>query len=134
MAYDAGKTAATADHIATTFFPALVPGKSLILHQDYLLSDVPWLAAQSWLLAEHMAPLARVGSDCLVFLWTKAASAAELAAANTQSLPDQKLIQSIRRAGEALADFAEDALFKAMIRAVKTHPGARKAWELRQKT
>lgn len=131
LAYDAGKDAATSDHIATQFFPALVPGRSLILHQDFLRPDQPWLAAQAIRLAGHLHPLARVDKDCLVFLWTKAATPADLAAAATAGLTDDDLVARVHQAGQALTGMIEPAPFRRMERRIRANPGKRADWQLK---
>lgn len=131
LAYDAGKDAATSDHIAIQFFPALVPGRSLILHQDFLRPDQPWLAAQAIRLAAHMKPLARVDKDCVVFLWTKAAQPDELAAAATAALNDDALLARVHQAGRALAGMIEAAPFRRMERRIRANPGKRADWQLK---
>ena len=46
LSVDAAKGAAMADHVAAEFFPALVPGRSIVVQQDYLMAVQPWLSAQ----------------------------------------------------------------------------------------
>jgi len=43
---DAGKTEALSGHIIEEFFPALIPGRSIVLHQDFHHSATFWLAVQ----------------------------------------------------------------------------------------
>jgi len=131
LAYDAGKNARTTDHIAATFFPALIPGKSLILHQDFLLPNVPWLSAQTALLARHMQPLARVGKDCMVFLWTTPVAATEIAFARVAELSDDDLIKLVCQMADTLSGFAEKSVFMAMIQRINANPGARSDWQLK---
>lgn len=56
LAVDAAKGAAVADHVAAEFFPALVPGRSVVVQQDYLISVQPWLCAQMVMLADCFLP------------------------------------------------------------------------------
>ena len=42
----AAKTPALADHIAAVFLSAMVPGRSVLIHQDFLHAGLPWLPVQ----------------------------------------------------------------------------------------
>lgn len=48
---DIAKTADTADHIARHYFPHLIPGRSIVVHQDYFHHHNPWCAIQMEMLA-----------------------------------------------------------------------------------
>lgn len=133
LAVDAGKTPALADHIAATFYPCLVPGRSVLVHQDFLHSQQPWLSAQMQNLAEHFTPLAHVAKDCVVFLCMKRVSQADLAAAATVGLPDADLIKAVQKAAKLYAPFIPRNRFGAMVRCVKANPGVRVAWQMQKK-
>lgn len=131
LAIDAGKTTALTDHIAASFFPALVPGKSIVIHQDFLHAQQPWLCAHMQSLAEHFVPLAHVAKDCMVFLCTKAVTGAALAAASTDALTDAALILAVQNAAKLYAALIPRHRFGAMVRCVKANPGTRIAWKMR---
>lgn len=40
---DIAKTPEILNHIVTEFFPYLIPGKSIIIHQDFITVDTPWI-------------------------------------------------------------------------------------------
>lgn len=40
---DVSKTALLDRHLVRQFYPRLIPGRSLLIHQDYLWCEVPWL-------------------------------------------------------------------------------------------
>lgn len=40
---DVAKTAAVDEHLIREFYPHLIPGQSLLIHQDYLWCETPWL-------------------------------------------------------------------------------------------
>lgn len=125
LVVDAAKSAALADHIATEFFPALVPGRSILVHQDFLHRLQPWLPAQMELLASQFTPLARVARDCMVFLCTGPVTPAALAAARTESLADAAMVRLVRMAARRLAPLAGQSSFAAMVRKLRANPGAR---------
>ena len=131
LAIDAGKTTALTDHIAQNFFPALVPGKSIVIHQDFLHAKQPWLCAQMQRLAAHFVPLARVAQDCVVFLCTKTVTETSLAAASTDKLTDAALISSVQAAAKLYSALESRPRFGAMVRCIKANPGTRIAWQMR---
>ncbi len=131
LAIDAGKTPALTDHIARNFFPALVPGKSLVIHQDFLHAQQPWLCAHMQSLSAHFLPLAHVAKDCVVFLCTHAVTEAALTAANTDALTDAALISAVQKAAKLYAPLIARPRFGAMVRCIKGNPGTRIAWQMR---
>ena len=132
LAVDAAKGSAITDHIAAKFFPALVPGRSILVHQDYLMPIQPWLPAQMVMLAEHFLPLAKVAKDCVAFLCIKELTPAALRAAETDALTDGELIRRVRQAAEWHAAMIPLPRFKAMIQRVRDFPGLRLSWQFRQ--
>lgn len=42
---DAAKTPETMEHIVNVFYPALIPGKSIVIHQDFISAECPWIHA-----------------------------------------------------------------------------------------
>ncbi len=131
LVVDAAKSTHLADHIAAQFFPQLIPGVSLLVHQDFLHKQQPWLAVQMVRLAEYFTPLGLVARDCVVFACTKAISAEALAAAATVDMDDDKLLSHLRTAAK-IYDFIPKERFKEMINKLRANPGARVAWQLWQ--
>lgn len=54
LSVDLAKTPALMHVVATEFFPRLLPGRSLVLHQDYLYAFQPWLLVAMELLADFL--------------------------------------------------------------------------------
>ena len=132
LAVDAAKGSAIADHIAAEFFPALVPGQSILIQQDYLMPAQPWLPAQMVMLADHFLPLARVAKDCVTFLCLSVPDAETLDAARTDVLTDGQLMQRVRAAAKWHDGMIPRDRFKAMLDKVREHPGVRLAWQMRR--
>lgn len=132
LAVDAAKGSAIADHIAERFYPALVPGKSILVQQDYLMAIQPWLPAQMAMLADHFLPLAKVAKDCVAFLCIKPVDPAALLRARTDELPDAEMIRRVRRAATWHEAMIPQNRFGAMVRMVRDFPGIRLAWQFRQ--
>lgn len=131
LVVDAAKSTHLADHIAGQFFPHLIAGKSLLVHQDFLNVQHPWLAVQMVRLADYFTPLGLVAKECVVFACTKTPDALALDIARTAVLDDDKLLSAIRAAAK-LYDFIPKERFKAMIDKLRANPGARVAWQLWQ--
>ncbi|MDZ7905658.1 MAG: hypothetical protein U5N55_07740 [Cypionkella sp.] len=131
LVIDAAKSTHLADHIAAQFFPHLIPSQSLVVHQDFLHKQQPWLAVQMVRLAEYFTPLGLVARDCVVFACTKPVTPQALAHAATAEMDDDKLLSQIRAAAK-LYDFIPKERFKEMIDKLRANPGARVAWQLWQ--
>ena len=132
LSVDAAKGAALADHIADQFFPALVPGRSILVQQDYLMSVQPWLCAQMVRLRDCFLPLAHVPKVGLAFLSVAPLTKAALTAAAVGNLTDGKLMSRVREAAAWHDGMVPRAVFKAMLEQIKAHPGVRLGWQMRQ--
>jgi hypothetical protein len=131
LAVDAGKTPALTDRIAAQFYPALVPHRSVLIHQDFLHAVQPWLAVQMVRLADHFVPLCKVSSDCVVFLCVAPVTPAALTAARTEGLSDAALIEGLRAAGDHFAASLPRDRIRDMVKKVRSNPGVRISWQMR---
>lgn len=133
LAIDAGKSPLLTDHIAAQFFGALMPGRSLVIHQDFGHATQPWLAVQMQRLAAYFVPLTHVAPDCVVFLCTAPVDAAAIAAAQTTGLDDTSLIARVEAAADMFAPMIKRRCFDAMIAKIHANPGVRVAWQMRNR-
>jgi hypothetical protein len=132
LSVDAAKGAVMADHVAAEFYPALVPGQSILVQQDYLMSVQPWLCAQMVSLRDCFVPLAHVPRVGLVFLCLAPVTEAALQAARVGQLTDGKLMQKVREAAAWHAEMIPRGRFTAMLDQIKAHPGVRLGWQMRR--
>lgn len=132
LSVDAAKGSAMADHIADQFFPSLLPGRSILVQQDYLMAVQPWLPAQMVGLSEHFLPLAHVPKVGLVFLSVAPVTEQALAAARVDTLTDGKLMARVREAARWHEGMVPRAAFKSMLMQIKEHPGVRFGWQMRR--
>jgi hypothetical protein len=132
LSVDAAKGSAMADHIAAEFFPALVPGRSIVVQQDYLMPVQPWLCAQMVGMRDCFQPLVFVPKVGLVFLCLAPVTGAALAAERVDDLTDGKLMQRVREAAAWHAAMVPKPVFKAMLQEIKAHPGVRLGWQMRK--
>jgi hypothetical protein len=131
LAVDAAKGAGIADHVAAEFYPALVPGRSILVQQDYLISVQPWLSAQMVMLADCFLPLALVAKDCVAFLCVQRPSRSDLVAAQTLELTDGMLMKRVREAAKWHEGMIERVRFGEMLQRIKDNPGVRLGWQMR---
>ncbi len=132
LSVDAAKGAVMADHIAAEFFPALVPGRSIVVQQDYLMAVQPWLPAQMVALRDCFLPLAHVPRVGLAFLTLAPVTEAALAAARVGGLTDGRLMQRVREAAKWHESMVPRARFKAMLDQIRANPGVRLGWQMNQ--
>ncbi len=127
LAIDAGKTAKGLDRMAEIFFPALIPGRSVVLQQDFLHWKVPWIPVQMERMANWFRPVAVCPKDTVVYLCTKEVDEAALEAGRVGHLSDEDLLEGINSARQRLRHWDVDARLVAMAEAVTLNPGQRKA-------
>jgi hypothetical protein len=133
LTIDAAKTARAADRIAETFFPWLVPGRSVVVQQDYLHWKVPWIAAQMEWMGACFVPLAQCRRDTVVFLCTSRPTAADLAGARVTRRRDRELIEAIGAASSRLAPLGIARRISALAGSVARNPNMRRAKDMRNR-
>lgn len=131
LSVDAAKGAAMADHVAAEFFPALVPGRSIVVQQDYLMAVQPWLPAQMVAMRDCFLPLTHVPRVGLVFLTVAQVTETALLAARVGGLTDGKLMQRVREAATWHEGMVPRARFGAMLDQIKANPGVRLGWQMK---
>ena len=116
---------ATAD-----FFTALIPGQSLLVHQDFGHWTQPWLVSQMIRFRDAFEPLAFVPDDTMVFLCRKPVDAERLAAARVGGLSDADIQRDLDAAMDWLAPFKLQDRLAVMKRGLALNPGTRIAWKM----
>ncbi|WP_424968746.1 hypothetical protein [Dinoroseobacter sp. S375] len=131
LAVDAAKIATTTDLIAAQFFPALIPGRSLLIQQDFLHWSQPWLAAQMWRMRSAFAPVAHAPRDTVAFLCTAPVTPEIIEAGRISQASDAELLADIRAMRDALpAAWGLNARIRKTVAALRTNPGVRIAWQM----
>jgi len=64
LSIDVAKTPALMHYVATEFYPKLIPGHSLVLHQDFLFPYQPWLHVAQYMLEEYFDRIYDVPTQC----------------------------------------------------------------------
>lgn len=57
-------------HAFRLFYPYLIPGRTLVIHQDYFFDELPWIKTHQERLADHFEYVGEIGSSA-VFLCRK---------------------------------------------------------------
>lgn len=127
LTIDAAKSAAATDKIAEIFFPALIPNRSIVLHQDFLHWKVPWLPAQMEWFADCFEPVAFCPRDTLAFLCKVVPDADAFARGSVRGRRDREITEAIGSARKRLSHWPIDQRFVEQIKAVGLNPNARRA-------
>jgi hypothetical protein len=109
LSIDVAKNADLMLHCAKAFFPKLIPGQSLILHQDYIYAYQPWLQVAMELMSDIVELVYDVPNHCTsIFAVKRAITEADIEA----------------RLGRKGSDFYHLGNVKALYAAIeKARPG-----------
>lgn len=127
---DASKTPELTDHIARTFYPHLVAGRSIINHQDFLAWNQFWLPAHMLLLADFFQPLSHVGETSLMYRCTRTPTAAELQERCVTGLSAARLIEALAETKSRYRGWGMGKRLSRMIEAVRLNPKERRHWRM----
>lgn len=132
LTLDASKTPEAMDAMAQAFFPALIPGQSIIVQQDFLHWRQPWVIAQMELFAGHFRPVAHCPRDTMVFLCTRPIDATALEIGRIAGMEDSVMLSHLADARLRYRPFGLAPQVRATIRALRANPGQRIAWKFRR--
>ena len=106
---DLAKTWSINDVIVREFFPALVPGRSIVIQQDYVHPTCPWLAVTMEHYADCFEPVAYVPYNSMVYRVTAPLDRDRLAAAPVSGLsPAERLVLMDRALARSAALLTDD--------------------------
>ena len=110
---DIAKSHLTWDHLLTTFFPALIPGRSLIILQDYLTPKTgPWHHVAMEKLGEHVEYVLDTEKNSALFLLREAIPQALLEQCLWRNIPSEEKLELMDRAIARLDDDAKKAYLR----------------------
>lgn len=133
LVMDASKTAVSMDRMSAQFFPHLIPGRSVVVQQDFLWWQQPWIAAQMAILADYLQPVVHVPRDSVSFLCTKAIPAEILSCLRVADMTDSDLIGHLRDMKQRVKPLRIDKEMRRLIASVRANPGKRKAYQFHTK-
>lgn len=131
-AVDAAKTDRLTDFIADRFLRHMIPGASILIHQDFLHWSQPWLCAQMVGFGDAFAPVAYCAPDTVVFLLKRELTDADIAAAKVTDLSDTAMLDAIGAMQAQLSQWDLAPRFSAMVEGVKANPNQRVAWKMKR--
>ena len=100
---DLAKTWKTMDHVVAHFFPALEPGSSLLIMQDYLWGTVgPWNHVVMEKLADYFEYLSDTGLNSVLFVPTKRIPKDVLQGSRWEAMSKEEKLSLMYRAIEKL--------------------------------
>ena len=126
---DAAKTPQSSDLISFGFFTSLIPGRSVVVHQDYLHWRQPWVPAQMELLADCFEIACWCKKGTVVFRATREVTADDLRAAQVTDVDDARMIDLIRQAMRRFPQRPQRARLATTILALEDNPGQRLPYE-----
>jgi hypothetical protein len=132
LVMDASKVVAHMDRMAEIFFPSLIPGRSLVVQQDYLHWANPWIAIQMARMRKWFKPVAHARKDTVAFLCIAPVGEEALAAGRVGDLTDVAMRQALFAARRHMRALGVAEGVKALIRVQKANPGVRSAHQLRR--
>ncbi|MBV0913172.1 class I SAM-dependent methyltransferase [Anianabacter salinae] len=131
LVMDASKAAHTMDAMAATFFPALIPGGSLIVQQDFLHWKTPWVAVQMARMADWVSPAGHAERDTMIFHVDRPLDAAAIDAGRCADLTDAEMRAALLDMRARLDGFGVEDRMDALVRAVELNAGERIAWKMK---
>ncbi len=131
LVMDASKKDMHMDRMAEIFFPHLIPGKSLLVQQDFYHWRLPWITAQMQRMRRWFKPLAYCPNDTVVFLNTRQIDDEALAAGRISPLSDQEIAVALRRMNGRGIPWHKAFRIRKMIRVMQANPGVRTGWKMK---
>lgn len=131
LVIDAAKSPTAADGIAERFFPSLIPGKSLIIQQDYFHWRLPWLPVQMHRMSDWFQPVAYCRKGTVVFQNTRPIDKTALQAGRVGNLSDDELLNGLSKVETKARQWRRRQTIYKMKRAVQANPGVRQAYLMR---
>ena len=104
------------------FFPSLIPGKSLVVQQDYLHWKQPWIAVQMELMAACFTPVAFAPNDTIVFRCDALVDAEMLAKGRVENLPHAHVLTALKAARERLKSIGFGNKVNRLLKAARANP------------
>ena len=125
------KTVPIADHVSATFFPLLIPGRSLLIQQDYFYFRNPWVVVQMELLKDYLDLVGYTDSHSAVFRCRRKISVEAAKRSSWSTLgPEQRsqrLLDAIRR----FPHMRQREMLAECRRAADCNPAATVAWQVK---
>lgn len=123
LVLDASKSTRTTDRFAEMFFPHLIPGRSLVVQQDYLHWKQPWIAAQMELMADCFSPVSFAPNYTIVFRCDARVGHRSLSAGKVSDLSPETMLVTLEAAKQRLHTLELGSKINRLLKAAKANPG-----------
>jgi len=130
LVMDASKSTRTTDRFAEMFFPYLIPGRSLVVQQDYLHWKQPWIAVQMELMADCFTPVGFAPNDTIVFRCDARVGPHILTAGKVSNLSPETMIETLKAARQRLHALELGNKINRLLKAAKANPWIERASDM----
>ncbi len=130
---DISKTWELSDHISEQFLPNLIPGKSIVVQQDMLLGDCPWITATMYKLRDHFQLLTATERHSVLFLNTKQITQKTVQKALHQSTDSKEVICALEYFIDKFNYVPHKEILGECLRRYRKKQNATKSWQLTSK-
>jgi hypothetical protein len=132
LSVDAMKTPELAGRITSEFYPALLPGKSVLFHQDFCHSYTWWIHLHHFRLRHHFELIDSLkGSGGVLFRFVRPFQEGELAMVSNADLSDKELAdEAFSYSMDLVAPADRGAIAAAFIRCELAHGRTQRASKL----
>ena len=128
---DIMKTVEISNHVGRTFFPHLIPGRSLLVQQDYFHFRNPWIVAQMELLRDHFDLLAYTESNSAIFRCVKEVTPDSLRETSWSNLSLDHRDQLLKEATRRFPYLRQREFIAECRRSARCNPNATAAWQIK---
>lgn len=127
LGIDAAKSPGALDRIAEIFYPSLIPGRSIIVQQDFLHWKVPWIAAHMQRMLHWFRPVACCPGNSVLFLCQVLVDHHALEAGRVAALDDTCFLRDLRAMRSTLSGFGIDRRVAKLAESMALNPGMRRS-------
>jgi hypothetical protein len=120
----------TQSHVMREFYPALIPGGSLVIHQDFQFWMHPWVVATTEALHPKLSLISWTEENSAIFACTAPISRQDVEALMPPQLSPEQIIGLIERASARFPYARQREAVWLNRTAFERHPDARFSWEL----
>jgi len=117
-------------HVMREFYPALIPGESLVIQQDFQFWMHPWVVATTEALHPKLSLIGWTEDNSALFACTAAIKREEVEALAPPKLSSSDVIRLIERASARFPYARQREAVWLNRTAFERNPGARYSWEL----
>lgn len=125
---DIAKTLNTNEHIVREYFTRLIPGRSIVIQQDYLFISPPWDIATMEILQDHFELLSHTEENSAVFLCTKRITPGDAEKVSAAALKKKNLADLIRTAKGRFPYWKQKEMLELAALAYDANPKAENSW------